>query len=747
MSRHRPGSGPLDPGVARGACPPEGGKTPSAGMAERGLRIALFGAFGLLLLTPFVVTPATVFPFVVGKALWSRALIELAFALWAVLALMRREYRPPRSWLLVLLGISVAVSLAAAWAGASPQRSFWSTYERMRGVVDEAHWAVLGVVLASSVRDPRGWRRLLGAAVISSAVLAGLVLARAAGVEVPFFGQLPEPRLPRYSGPLGNPTFLSVCMVVNLVLATGFAVDAGRPRPGQFARVTAAAGWSAVAALHLAGLALSGSLGGFAGLAGAVCVAALALAVSGRGRGRLAGVAALALLIAGASGLGMRFTDPERTSMLTPGAASVLPGGGALDRLGRMHLQRPGVQSRLGAWETALQGFAERPLLGWGPENFGAVYGRFASGYAATAQPHGQPHGRLVEAAAETGAAGVLAWIALWGGAVAALLRARSRARGRERTLALFAAAALAGYLVQLQSLFDTAAGMLTATLLLAFAARMEAAALPPVWRPGTPGWLAGAFAARWGAFAGRRAVRGALGAAALSAALAGLWVQHAILRAADARYSLPAPLASGVLAEGIDAFPPLANTYRKYLFERLAHEWPWLRARDAAAAAKLLRWADGEAREAVRFEPEDWRIAGALARLYRAAAATEPGYRLRAREHLARARALAPNRAVFRRPLAPPGELAAKRVAGGGLELAWRKSPGAGYHQLSRAARPGVWRSVLYAYGDAPGAYVAGPCPGCRYRVKACRYPRDCSAWAAWPAADPWAPGEGNKP
>ena len=49
------------------------GAAPSAGGREPVLRFALFGVLGLLLLTPFVVTPGTVYPFVVGKALWSRS--------------------------------------------------------------------------------------------------------------------------------------------------------------------------------------------------------------------------------------------------------------------------------------------------------------------------------------------------------------------------------------------------------------------------------------------------------------------------------------------------------------------------------------------------------------------------------------------------------------------------------------------------------------------------------------------------
>ena len=131
---------------------------------ESGLRLALFGVFGLLLVTPFVISTGTVYPFVVGKALWSRTLIEIAFALWAVLALTRPGYGPPRSWVLVLLGVGLGVSLLSAWSGVSVERSMWSDFERMQGVVDQAHWCVLGVVLAAVLRTPREWRALLARA-------------------------------------------------------------------------------------------------------------------------------------------------------------------------------------------------------------------------------------------------------------------------------------------------------------------------------------------------------------------------------------------------------------------------------------------------------------------------------------------------------------------------------------------------------------------------------------------------------
>ena len=107
---------------------------------DRGLLAAARTVVLLVLLMPLVVTPETVFPFVVGKALYSRALIEIALALWLALAARNPAYRPMLSRVVLAFAIYVAVSLLAGLTGVSPQRSLWSTYERMQGIVDLAHW-------------------------------------------------------------------------------------------------------------------------------------------------------------------------------------------------------------------------------------------------------------------------------------------------------------------------------------------------------------------------------------------------------------------------------------------------------------------------------------------------------------------------------------------------------------------------------------------------------------------------------
>ena len=709
----------------------------SARVRETGLRFALFGVLGLLLLTPFVVTPGTIFPFVVGKALWSRSLIEVAFALWAMLALMHPGYRPPRSWLLVLLVAGYCATLLSAAFGVNPRHSLWSDYERMQGLVDRVHWVALAVVLASVLRTPRAWRAVFAANLAAGAATACIVIARALDIEVPYYGALPEISPTRFGGPFGNPGYLSIYMLVNMVLAAGFAARAwATPAPPGAAgdRRAGVLLWAIVAALHFAGVVLAGSVGGFAGLIAATGFAALGFAWLGRGRGRLAALALFAVLATACTVLGTRFVDPGRTATIAlDRAEATWPGGAAVRYLGGVHLQRPSVQSRLAAWEAGWAGFTERPLLGWGPDNFDTVFGLFGSGYAATAEPHDRAHSVLIERAVTTGVAGLATWLALWGGALVVLVLAARRAPPPERALTMFVAAALAGHLIQLQFLFDTAAGTLVSTVLLAYAARLEPGTLPPARWLRVPAPLARVFGPRARAVFRRPGVRAAAAAAAVVLAVAGLGINGTILKAADERYTAPGSLPTAVVADGIEAFPPLAVFYQKYLFGELARGWPSLHEQNPKQAGRLLHLADREATATLEKEPWNWRIAHLLARLYRVVADTRPDYEATARSHLARAHELAPARDVFPAPLVPPADLASSPLPGGRLQLRWRPSPGAGYHVIAQAAESSAWRAIHYAYDPAPDT-LAVPGGGFRYRIRACRYPQDCSAWKEWP-------------
>ena len=72
----------------------------------------------MVLLTPLIVMtdplPQTFFPFIVGKSLYSRTLIEIIAGLSIVLLVRYPAYRPKWSWLVTIMVMYVAIVLLAS---------------------------------------------------------------------------------------------------------------------------------------------------------------------------------------------------------------------------------------------------------------------------------------------------------------------------------------------------------------------------------------------------------------------------------------------------------------------------------------------------------------------------------------------------------------------------------------------------------------------------------------------------------
>ena len=137
---------------------------------------AVWAGVLLVLLTPLIVSTGAYFPFVVGKAIYSRSIIEVTFVLWLILILYDPKYRLGRSWVVAAIGLWLLVSILAALAGVSPVRSMWSTYERMQGIFDLAHWFCFVIVAASVFRTFASWRMLFTANLAVGTVVAVLGL-------------------------------------------------------------------------------------------------------------------------------------------------------------------------------------------------------------------------------------------------------------------------------------------------------------------------------------------------------------------------------------------------------------------------------------------------------------------------------------------------------------------------------------------------------------------------------------------
>ena len=181
---------------------------------------------------------------------------------------------------------------------------------------------------------------------------------------------------------------------------------------------------------------------------------------------RIAAAAIVAVLVVG----GVAFLAIRSTPAFEPIAESNV----MLQRLASAGLEDHSIQGRIHSVAAGLQGFAARPILGWGPENYHVLFGRYVSQENPSLEKFDQAHSKPVEELATKGALGFLSYMAIWVLMFWVVLKRARRESAADQTLTLVIGASLVGYFVQNLFLFDTATMLLQFVMLAAFVAWME---------------------------------------------------------------------------------------------------------------------------------------------------------------------------------------------------------------------------------------------------------------------------------
>lgn len=354
-------------------------------------RIVIVGAF-LTLLIPFVVTESSFFPFVVGKAVVFRTLVGVMLGAWASLAFINPAYRPRWSPVMLSAVIFLVIVGIADALGLNPLRSFWSNFERMEGFVTIFSVISYLFVVASVMRSERLWMRFLNASIVASVVSSFIAFSDVASTL--------QGRLIRVDATLGNPTYLAVYLLINIFVAGLLAYRA---------RATKALVATYVLAIiiQLAALYYTGTRGAFLGLFVGVGLAALVMLIRGgeypRTR-RIAG-AIIALVIITVGGFFMM----RHTSFVQDNPT--------LARVANISFADNTVKSRITLWTSiGWNAFLERPILGWGQDNFIVAFGKYYDPLMYGQEPwFDRAHNVFVDWFVAAGVVGVIAYLGLFG--------------------------------------------------------------------------------------------------------------------------------------------------------------------------------------------------------------------------------------------------------------------------------------------------------------------------------------------
>lgn len=332
---------------------------------EKTLRfIVLAGIFALPFIV-FIVANEMFFPFITGKNFAFRIIVEIIAGAWLALALVNPEYRPRKHWLLYSFAAFVAIILAADLTGVNPFKSIWSNYERMDGWVTLAHLFAYFTVASSVLSTQKLWRKLWHTSLAVS-VLAGVYgLLQLVGISA--IGQGGAGGLgARLDATFGNPIYLAVFMLFNIFIAAFLWAESWE-KHGEGKRLAISLCYGSVIALDTFILFFTGTRGTMLGFIGGTLLSAFLIAVAGRNSDRARryaiGVAvSILILIAG--------------FFLVRGEAWVNRVG-FLARLATISTSDNTVKARFMNWGMAWEGFKEKPILGWGQENYAIVFDKY----------------------------------------------------------------------------------------------------------------------------------------------------------------------------------------------------------------------------------------------------------------------------------------------------------------------------------------------------------------------------------
>lgn len=322
-------------------------------------------ALGLISLVPFIAFIVAsggwflgmnwFFPFITGKNFIFRILVEILVAVYVLLALRDPSYRPKTSWIFWSVTAFVLWMAIATFFSVDPVKSFWSNFERMEGYITLIHLYALFVVAGVVLTVNRWWPVFFNISIAAS-IIMGLY-----GVL-----QLINPDLissqsgQRIDTTFGNATYLAVYMLMHVFLTLFMAL---RERLSASIQIF----YGSALALQVVTLFFTETRGAALGFLGGLMVMALYIVWQARrgewplvrkaASGGLAGIALLAGLF-----FVLKDTPVVREAPL-------------LSRLASISLDDPTTMSRFTTiWPMALKGGLERPLTGWGQENFSYIF-------------------------------------------------------------------------------------------------------------------------------------------------------------------------------------------------------------------------------------------------------------------------------------------------------------------------------------------------------------------------------------
>lgn len=325
-----------------------------------------------------VVINSIFFPFIGGKDYFFRFVTELGLIAWLLWwafeakegeakRMIRAAFERP---MVIATSIFVAAFELASLFAFDAHAAFWSNYERGEGGFQMLHYYIFFLLLVMLFQHEEDWKNLFKFSLVAAGGMIGYgVLANLGytGFISPYTGgtaptgwwnQIIDGR---FEGSLGNPAYVAPYLMFSMFFAAYLWVSS---RIAGTLTTIKSWGCGVLIFIFLFFFYTSQTRGAFLGLAAGALILVVYLAFAGNKKVRKWSLIAIGVMIVLGIGVLAIRNEPFLNN---------IPGG----RLAQISLSDSTAQTRFWVWGEAWKGFLERPVFGWGPENFTAVFDKF----------------------------------------------------------------------------------------------------------------------------------------------------------------------------------------------------------------------------------------------------------------------------------------------------------------------------------------------------------------------------------
>ena len=315
-----------------------------------------------------IVLPSLPFPFVIGKFIWFRVLIDLALISFLAGLLINQKQEAERyvenfkkvfySPIGIAVSVFVLMFILAGIFSMNPSNSFWSDFERGEGGFQILHLYFFFLLLSTLFLEEKQWLKIFNYSIVAAVlvvlygVFAGFLYFQN---NFDFFGPIFGSG-GRFWGAIGNSAYLATYLI--FIIFCALYVFSAKYRH----KILSVGGILIFVSIiiFLAAFLAAATRGAVLGLIAAVIAFLLYLIFTTKRFRKILVILIISLILI--FSLGIKFKDSEMIKKLP------------FYRIFDISVVTQSFHDRTIVWKMAWDGFKERPLLGWGPENFPYVF-------------------------------------------------------------------------------------------------------------------------------------------------------------------------------------------------------------------------------------------------------------------------------------------------------------------------------------------------------------------------------------